>query len=415
MKGSADLEGLTRALGADWLTGHAPVEVDGVGFDATLEPPDAAALAAAVATLDRLSVGAVVRGGGTQIGMGNPPRRSASLQLSTLRLAGIDTLDADEGVCHALAGTPLAELAAAAEAEGWELPLDALDPASTLGGALASASVGPRCQGFGRVRDHVLGLEVVLASGERVRCGGRVVKNVTGYDLNKLHTGAFGTLGVIEGAWLRLRPRPERTLLLEAAPEDVAPACAMGLAAARRATARVAALVLPSGGALSLLVELAGDARSVESDAAALRREAGAVDAAPDALERVRRLQSGVPAEPGMRFRLALLVSRLVPALSSLREFGAELLVYPGLGLVFAGYPIIGSDSRATADAAWSRVARVARTADAPFRLESAPAWAKRGHDVFGDRDPAQFLIESLKRRFDPGRVLNPGRFAGHL
>src|SRR5262249_60034454 len=94
--------------------------------------------------------------------------------------------------------------------------------------------------------DQGLGLEVVLGDGVLAKCGGRVVKNVTGYDLAKLYTGSLGTLGVIAAAWLRLRPRPERVEHLEARAGDVTSACARGLAAARSATARAAAVVLPA-------------------------------------------------------------------------------------------------------------------------------------------------------------------------
>src|SRR5262249_61085694 len=105
--------------------------------------------------------------------------------------------------------------------------------------------------------DQGLGLEVVLGDGVLAKCGGRVVKNVTGYDLAKLYTGSLGTLGVIAAAWLRLRPRPERVEHLEAQAGDVTSACARGLAAARSATARAAAVVLPACGvAARLLVQL---------------------------------------------------------------------------------------------------------------------------------------------------------------
>ena len=103
---------------------------------------------------------------------------------------------------------PLRDVREALAASGWELSLDPPGRDSTVGGCLAAASVGPRALGLGLPRDQVLGLTVSLASGERVRCGGRVVKNVTGYDLNKLYTGSFGSLGVIESAWLRLRAAP---------------------------------------------------------------------------------------------------------------------------------------------------------------------------------------------------------------
>jgi len=408
MDSAEALRRLVEVVGSDAVLRHDPLELDGVGLDCTLRPADGPALAVALQALERLGLAAIVRGGASGLGLGNPPRR-ADLLLSTERLSAIDELDAGEGVCHALAGTPLRELRRAVRAEGWELPMDPPGEAATLGGALAAAAVGPRAQAFGRPRDLVLGLEVALPRGERARCGGRVVKNVTGYDLAKLYVGSCGTLGVIEGAWLRLRPRPESVRLLEARLADAGRACQEGVAAARRPTARAAALSLGADGEVSLAVELAGDAPSVGRDAAELAAGIGA-EPCDAGLAPLRALQAEAS---GLRFRLALLPSRLAAGLARLRTAGARLLAYPGLGLVWALFPLDGADARADADRAWLAVASTARDAGGSFRLESAPLFAKRGRDVFGEASPAWSLIGALKQRFDPKGVLNPGRFAG--
>jgi len=208
----------------------------------------------------RTGVSALVRGCGGHLGFGNPPR-SADVFVCVERLTGVDEFDAADGVCHAAAGTTLAEVRETVAARGWELPLDPPGERTSVGGTLAAAAVGPRALGFGLPRDGVLGLEVVLANGERTRCGGRVVKNVSGYDLGKLYTGSLGTLGVIEGAWLRLRPRPATTRMLEMGFAQLAEACAAGLAAARRDSARAVALASaapPDGEGFGLVLEFAG-------------------------------------------------------------------------------------------------------------------------------------------------------------
>ncbi|MDX1648862.1 MAG: FAD-binding protein, partial [Myxococcota bacterium] len=147
-----------------------------------LRPADGGTLATALRVLAEHRLPALVRGGGTK----TPPGAGvgARVVLDTGALGGVRELDVDEGVAQVGAGLPLAELAAALEGSGWEAPLDPPGEAGTVGGALAAAAVGPR---FGHPRDVVLGLDVALATGERTRCGGRVVKNVTGYDLAKLH------------------------------------------------------------------------------------------------------------------------------------------------------------------------------------------------------------------------------------
>jgi glycolate oxidase FAD binding subunit len=412
------LEALGEAAGEGGLEEHAPVEVDGLALDVTLRPADGAALARTLEAFGRTGVSALVRGGGSRLGFGNPPR-AADVFLCLERLAGVDEFDAADGVCHAAAGTTLAEVRETVRARGWELPLDPPGERASVGGTLAVAAVGPRALGFGTPRDGVLGLEVVLANGARTRCGGRVVKNVSGYDLNKLYTGSLGTLGVIEGAWLRLRPRPETTQVLQVGFPQLAEACAAGLAAARRCSARAAALVVPAppdGEAFDLLVELADDEPSVARDAAWLAETLAAEPAAPGALDAVRVLQASTPGErgEGLRFRLSVLPSRLEPALATLRSAGARLLVYPGLGLCYAGFELGEGDPRAL-ERAFGSTQAAAREAGGSWILEEAPFSAKRGRDVFGEPGDALPLMRALKSRFDPGGVLNAGRFVGLL
>jgi len=421
---SLDPERLGRALGGDALLQHEPLDVAGVKLATTLRPADGERLAAALRLLDEAGAAALVRGRGTRLGFGNAPRR-ADLLLETTRLAGIDVLDADEGVAHAAAGTPLAELHAAAREAGWELPIEAPSPDATLGGALASAAAGPRVLRHGPPRDHVLGLRVALATGERTTCGGRVVKNVTGYDLMKLHCGAFGTLGVIEAAWLRLRPLPEETRVLCAWLPEGEPGFAPGLAAARLGSARAVALVDPAlagrvdpGGPVRgrrlLVVELGGAPEEVRRDRAALEAHDPA-EVGPEALQRLAALQETPDPAHGLRFRLVLRPTRLEAAAAPLARAGAALLAYPGAGFLFAGFPLYEGADELAVDAAWRAARDAARAGGGSFALEAAPLWAKSGRDVFGDPPEALALMRALKARFDPRGVLNPGRFVGGI
>ena len=406
------LAALAETLGPGALEHHDPVSVDGVSVRATLHPRDGRALAQMLAEMGRHGIAGLPRGGGTRLGIGNRPAR-ADVLISTRKLRGVDTFEPAEGVCHAGAGTPLAELRDIVRAQRWELPFDVADAAATLGGALASAAVGPRTQGYGLPRDVVLGLEVVLATGERTRCGGRVVKNVTGYDLGKLYTGCFGTLGVIEGAWLRLRPAPERVALLEAPGAEIAPACEGGLEAARRSSVRACALLCDAGAALRCVVELAGDAASVERDVHWLSDRLRAVPAPADALLRVQRRQCGTQGPHELRFRLGVLPAQLSAATQQLAAEGARILAYPGLNLVYAHFALAEADDLEGAARAFRSAAAVA--SPGALLCEAAPEAVKRGRDVFSG-DPALLpLMRALKQRFDPAAVLNPGRFAGGI
>jgi glycolate oxidase FAD binding subunit len=411
-----DLDALLELLGDEGVERHAPVDVDGVEVAVTLRPSDGASLAQTLATLASRGLAALVRGGGERFGFGNPPQR-ADVILSTERLRGVDVFEPAEGVCHVLAGTALSEVRAVVNSEGWEVPLDPPGSRTTVGGALAAAAVGPRAQALGRPRDAALGLGVVLASGERTRCGGRVVKNVTGYDLGKLYTGSFGSLGVIESAWLRLHPLPARVRCLEARLSGLSDACAAALAAARRHSSRATALLATGAleGELRVVVELAGDAAGVDHDAEALAHELGAAEALPDIIDRVREHQGALPGEGGLRFRIAVLPSRSLELLAALRGAGAETLCYPGLCLVYAGFCLPSDGGESAAERAFRLVTTEVAKAEGSFVCEASPAWAKAAREMHGEVGALLPLFEALKARFDPKRVLNPGRFAGGL
>jgi glycolate oxidase FAD binding subunit len=413
-----DLLALRAPLGEAGLCQHAPVDVEGVKLGTTLEPQDGEALAGAVRVLCERGLAVLVRGGGSRLGLANPVTRADAV-LSTARLEGIEHLDAEEGVVHVRAGTPLSTLRDAVRGAGWELPLDPPGRATTVGGAIACAALGPRALGFGLVRDVVLGLGMVLGSGERTRCGGRVVKNVTGYDLQKLYAGSFGTLGVIESAWLRLRPFPERVELLAATHSPADGELVNAIVAARGPATRVAAWLDASlakrlaatGDATPgplLLIELAGGDPVVEARARELRDELGATPASSQLLRDVRDFQQGAAASGALRMRVSALASRLPAAAEVLLESGAELAAHPGLGLLYAGFG--GSPQQAVAAARES-----ARRAGGGWRIESAPLDARREFEVFGETPPAFPVMRALKAAYDPAGVLNPGRFLGGL
>ncbi len=430
MIGAEELADLRSAVGDAALLEHDPLDLDGVKVALTLRPADGEGIAAAVGAANRLGLALVPRGGGTRLGLGNAPRRADAV-LSTERIRGVDELDAEEGVAHVRAGTPLAELRERARAQGWEPPLDPPGAASTLGGALASAAIGPRCHGFGMPRDAVLGMEVVLGSGARTRCGGRVVKNVTGFDLAKLYTGSLGTLAVIEAAWLRLRPRSEVEVVMLARLADGAAALEKARAAAELAAVRAVALASPDLAASLglergasetprelLLVELAADRATLARDRDALAHDLGAEETSPAALERVRELQGAKPQGEGfgtLRFRIDALRSRLGGVRALLRDAGAAVLVYPGAGLLFAWFRVPADEDAAALEAAIRCARSAARAGVGGWMLESAPLWARRGCDVFGDAPGPLPVLRALKQRFDPAAVLKPGLLAGGI
>lgn len=183
-----------------------------------LAPRNADELAAAVRGADD---GLRICGAGTWLDAGHPVRASYELHLEAFR--GVRTYVPDDLTISVGAATTLRELDAATAAHGQWCPLLPWgSDDSTVGATIATATAGPFASTLGRPRDLVLGMEVVDGHGRIVRAGGRVVKNVAGFDLTRLMTGAWGTLGVITELHLRLRARPvvDETWLLHAQSDD---------------------------------------------------------------------------------------------------------------------------------------------------------------------------------------------------
>jgi len=428
MIASADLRALREALGAHGLHEHETGGYPGLAstkIGVTLTPSDGAALGRVVEVLGARGLAVVIRGGGSKLWLGNPPRRVSAI-LSTAGLVGVDTLDADEGVAHVGAGTTVSELRSLAEKAGWEPALDPASPRATVGGVLATGEIGPRCLRFGRPRDSVLGLEVVLGSGERTRCGGRVVKNVTGYDLAKLYTGSLGTLGVIEGAWLRLKPRAERVLGLLAPVADSAAALTACARVARLSSASCAAVVdrsllgVVAEGAratagVALVIELAGEASLVEREAGWLAAELGAEPGKQDGARVLRAWHAEPPAASFLRVRLSCRRSAFPRTFEILRRAGAGVVAYPESCLLWARFPLDPEADEAAAARPLRAVREALREGAGSALMEALPEWLAQGRDVFGDAPAAPLLLRALKAKFDPSGVLNPGRFAAGI
>ena len=149
----------------------------------------------------------VARGAGTKLGWGAAPT-AVDLVVDTTRLSGVVEHAAGDLVVLVRAGTPIEELASVLSAADQELAFDNPLPGATVGGSLATAPSGPRRLLRGTLRDLLIGVTFVRSDGVVAKAGGRVVKNVAGYDFGKLLTGSYGTLGLITEAVFRLHPRP---------------------------------------------------------------------------------------------------------------------------------------------------------------------------------------------------------------
>src|SRR6266852_8165114 len=190
--------------------------VDGLLPRLVVIPDSVEQVAQIVALTNQQGLKLLTRGGGSRINLGGIPEQ-IDILLETTKLTRLLEHEAPDLTCHVEAGITLAELQTKLATKGQRLALDPPNAQqATIGGILASNASGPKRLRYGTARDLVIGLHVVQASGEVARSGGSVIKNVAGYDLNKLYIGSLGTLGIIVEANFKLQPLPinERTLIL---------------------------------------------------------------------------------------------------------------------------------------------------------------------------------------------------------
>jgi glycolate oxidase FAD binding subunit len=344
----------------------------------------------------------VVIGGGTRISAGDPPERyDVALDLSAVR--GIVEYEPADLVATVRAGTTLAELALALTPHAQRWPVEpGLPDRATVGGTLASAAGGPSRLRYFHPRDWVIGARVVLGDGTSVRSGGRVVKNVTGYDLTRLWSGTFGSLAAIVELTLKLTAIPERTVSLVA---DVDVAAAFAAANELHASGLpLDALAIVTGeavGALdvrgdaALLVRLTGPAAAVRRLGRVVRERVRCRDIANDVWDRVAAL----PLESKWAARVAW-PADVRPEV----EFaGYDAVIYPGNATAY----LLRSIDRAT----FRRVRASLEAAGGLAVLERASAEYKRdAGGAWGAPRVPLGIARALKERFDPRGVLAPGR-----
>jgi glycolate oxidase FAD binding subunit len=397
-----------------------------------LAPADLAELRDAVAGTLAAEEPVEIIGGGSKRGLGRPLQTAHTLDLS--RLSGIRDYAPSELVLTAGAATPLAEIERALAEAGQMLAFEppdwrgslGSDGKPTLGGILACNLSGPRRTKAGAARDHFLGFRAVSGRGEIFKSGGKVVKNVTGYDLSKLMAGSYGTLAALEEVTVKVLPRPEAVATVVFA--GVAPAAATVLMAAALGSPHEVsgAAYVPPGTALPLdlilrpgvvALRVEGPAPSVAFRRDSLIREHGAAGPAEtlaDAQSIAWWRAIGEAAPLAVTGECAVWRISVAPARGAglaetiARALDAVWLLDWGGGLVWASVPeaadagaqtirraIRGPDGRGTGHATLVRASPSLRRAVAVFEPQPASLAA---------------LSRRVKEAFDPAHILNPGR-----
>jgi glycolate oxidase FAD binding subunit len=370
-----------------------------------LLPTSAAEAAAAL----RETAAVRIRGAGTKLGWG-PPLETA-VELRTERLDALVAHNEGDLTAVLQAGVPLARAQEAFAAAGQMLALDPPDGGATIGGLVATGDSGPLRHRYGAPRDLVLGVQVALPDGTVARAGSKVIKNVAGYDLAKLMSGAFGTLGLLTEVTVRLHPRPAGWCTAVGRADDPQAVAAAAVALAHRPLEAEALDLRWDGEAGAVLARFGGSSAAGRAEAAQLvLQDAGLqVDCVVEdqALWAAQR--------DGQRGAAVLRVSatqeRLGPLLDVAREHGARVVARAAHGLAWLALP--EGDVDVLSDA----VGRVrAALAPAPCVLLDAPAELRAAIDPWGPADAGQIeLMRRVKARFDPERRCNPGLFVGGI
>jgi glycolate dehydrogenase FAD-binding subunit len=412
--------------------------VDGIRPGAAARPETPEETAALLVAAGDAGAGVLPRGAGTHQHLGGLPSR-ADLVIDTTRLVGITDYTPADYVVAVRAGTRLHDLASELGQHNQWLPIDPPGAEeATIGGIIAANRNGPHRFLWGSIRDILIGIRVALPTGEVIKAGGKVVKNVAGYDLTKLFIGSFGAFGVITEATFKISPRPGEGLTVFVTVPGLDGAHALTTAVLRsfllpsaleaanppalRRLALAAGLRAPPEGAWGVLLLAEGMAESRTRHTNEMRTLAGPLGQievlqgpAHDALwKAVAEFPSPSSHPGGVVCRAGGPLARWADVVRSLEASravagGAEILVHAGVGLL---YGACGAESGAhLADALGRAAAEIGGYAV----VEVAPPAVKARLPLWGSPPGGLDLMRRLREKFDPRGIMIPGRLGWGL
>lgn len=377
-------------------------EIDGLRPAEVVRAETEAHVVDAIRAANERGEAVLVASGRTRLDVGDPLERCDTvLELSSLR--GLIEHEAGDLVATVRAGTTLTDLADALAQTKQRWPVEAGAPdRATVGGTIASAAFGPSRLRYFHPRDWILGAKVVLGDATCVRSGGKVVKNVTGYDLTRLWSGTFGTLAAICEVTLKLTAIPERTTTLQA---DLSVPEALRIATELHTTGLpLDALAIASGApaqaigsrdGAALLIRLAGPAAAVRRLGRSVRERVRCRDVANEAWDVI----ASAPVSATWAARVGWPAAR-TPALDFV---GYDAVIYPANGAAF----LLRAIDRAT----FRRIRSDLEAMGGYAVLERAgPDYKRAVGGAWGASGIPNAIARELKTRFDPRGVLAPGR-----
>ena len=331
----------------------------------------------------------IPRGGGTKSDWGNPPART-DVMLSTVRLNRVIEHAWADLTVTVEAGCTIAELQGTLAQRGQRLAVDPLWPEkATVGGVLSTNDSGVLRLRYGGLRDLIIGVTLALADGTLARSGGKVVKNVAGYDLSKLVTGAFGTLGVIISATFRLHPLPKHTHTVTAVVPHLGEMQQLLAKILDAQLVPAAVQVRVGAGAPQIDVLFEGTEEGIHAQVDRLREM---TPLAEKHAEVWKRLDAGA--------KMSMLPARIAETLEGLD--GYAVVEATGIGWVQSHHL---AQLREKIEGAGGSLVLMR-----PFT--GMDAWGNTAGSTGGDSLP---LMRAIKRQFDPRGILNPGVFVGGI
>ena len=445
----AELLGPSAVQSPEALEGYT---VDGVVPQAAVRPPDRQAIVEVMRWASKEGVSVFPRGGGTQLALGNVPDQvglalDLSLQNRMLDYQPADMTATVEG------GMPLRQLQEQLEPGSQILRLEApLAASATIGGILAANTTGPLQYSNGQPRDWLIGIAVIHANGLETNAGGKVVKNVTGYDLNKLYTGSLGTIGIIVEASFKLSPLPIDQGAVVARFSSLGEAITAGTNLLRQVYAPQAVQVVDGQVARQLNIDasaaslervephealalawFSGRSRTVKrriADSAGGLRNSGALDvgvideaASGPLSQRLTDLGWGWDTIPYLGIKVVVPPSAVARVTTQCRQdvplgLPPGVVADPGFGMIrlfwWSGSVRDWIDDSLVLETIW-RARRLAKEAGGFAMVEHCPLPIKKQIDVWGEHSDGIEIMRRIKQKFDPLGILNPGRFLGRV
>ena len=376
---------------------------------------DAQQIAQILRFADANGIAVTAVGGGTKLGWGNPVE--AGIRLDLKRMNTLREHPWQDMTCTVEAGCNWAEMQKELAQNRQTVALDPLWPKlATVGGVVAANDGGSLRLKYGALRDLIIGMTIVLADGTVAKTGGKVVKNVAGYDLHKLMTGSFGTLGVITEVNFRLHPVEIHARTWTATATDAAKFAEplRGLLDSQMTPSAVQVRVREQECALD--VRIAALPECMDDHAGRLQKLFGQIELSETSENVWQARQKLFAIEGAVVLKVSLLPSDVCPVTTELQQWaareGAEISIVaqaPGLMAVAL---------KSSPDAAIALIKHLRgrlHGSGGSVVAQQFPEALRDGLDVWGCDSNALPLMREIKRRFDPNRILNPGRFVGNI